>query len=313
MLRLIARRLASAVPLLLVATFTLFAMIDFIPGDPAVALDNGDPSLIPYIRASLHLNEPLYERYGRWLLDAIQGNLGTSYSVAHPSVTSLIGSAAPITLSVFALAIVISTVVAFTLGIIAAIRVGRPLDRVLSALFALFVATPSFWLGYLFILWFGIDLGWLPVLGYAPPSAGLWQWLSHLILPSVTLAPPLTAQVALQLRGGLIDAMGRDYILSARAKGLREWAVVGKHALKNVGAPVATVVGFQIANLLGATVIVETVFGLPGIGNLTVQSAEGRDVPTLLGLVLCTTLLVVAVNLVVDISYGYFNPKVRTA
>ena len=301
-----------ALPLLVFVTFAVFVLVSLMPGNPARILAGANPSLVPYITKELGLNKPLMSRYWDWLSAAIGGNLGQSY-VQHESVDSALWAALPITASLITLSLVISSVTAFVAGLAAALRVGRITDRVIGTISALAIAAPPFWIGYLFVLWFAIDVRWLPALGYESPSNGIWAWISHLILPAVTLSLWTSAILTLQLRGAMLDVLGRPYILSARAKGLGGVAIIGKHALKNSAAPVVTVLGFQLAQLIGGTVLVEDVFSLPGLGKLALTSTLDRDVPVMLGLVVLTTLVVIAVNFLVDLSYGYFNPKVRVS
>jgi peptide/nickel transport system permease protein len=294
----------------------VFVLISFIPGNPAIAIANGNPYLVPYIEKSLNHNQPLVVRYLFWLSVVVQGNFGRSYQISHQTVTSLIATAAPVTFSITLLAIILAFFVALVLGITAAIACAhkrfRFIDRLLTTIFSIAIAMPSFWLGYVLVLWFAVNFKWLPALGYARLSEGWWPWLSHVILPASVLGTQPAAVMALQLRGALLDVFNRDYILSARAKGLPGFRIVGKHALKNAMIPVVTVLGSLLAQLLGGAVIVETVFALPGLGTLAVQSALSRDVPVLLGLVVITTLVVTGVNLLVDISYGYLHPNSRS-
>jgi peptide/nickel transport system permease protein len=308
---LVLRRLMLAPLLLAIVTFLIFVLISLAPGDPAVLLAGDNPQLADYIRKSLHLSDPIVVQYGRWVGNAVQGNLGTSYQIGHPSVGQTLMQRAPITLSIAGLAILISLTGALILGTLAALRPDGVVDRIITSICAIAIAVPGFWLGYLLALWFAVKLGWLPAVGYRPISAGFWPWLSHVILPALTLAPLPMATKALQLRGAMLEVFGRDYILSARAKGLRPRQVVMKHGLKNALAPVVTLLGFQLAAILGGSVIVESVFAIPGMGSLAVQATLSKDVPILLGVVTFTTLVVVLVNSLVDVLYGYLNPRVR--
>jgi peptide/nickel transport system permease protein len=303
-----------AIPLLLVVSFSVFALVSFMPGNPATILAGTNPELVPYITKELKLDKPLPVQYVHWIGRAVQGDLGLSWvaltSGRHESVASEIIDRAPITLAICGFAILLSLILGLSLGMLGATRSGW-VDRVVTAFSALCIAVPGFWLGFVLILWFGVRLGWLPVFGYVPLGSGFWQWLSHIILPAVTLAIAMSASLTLQFRGALLDVLGKDYILSARAKGLKGSKVLWKHAMKNAFAPVATILGFQLANLLGATVIIENVFNIPGLGTLAVSSTFGRDIPVILGLLVCTTLLVVIVNTLLDLVYAYLNPRVR--
>jgi peptide/nickel transport system permease protein len=314
---LIARRLALLVPLLIAVSFGVFVLLSLMPGNPAEALAGQNPELVPYIEKSLHLDEPLLLRYWHWVSDAARGNLGDSWQAfthgQKTPVTSLIAGIAPVSASLIVLAMVFAFVGALVLGTLVAVRANGLLDRCVLVLAALFIAAPGFWLAYLGIIWFGVDLGWLPVLGYKPPSAGLWPWLSHVLMPAIVLAIHPTAAMTLQLRNALLEVFRQDYILSAYAKGLPRWLIVGKHALKNAAVPVVTLLGYQFATLFGATAIIENVFGIPGLGTLAIQATVNRDVPVLLGLVVFTTFLVVLVNVLTDVANGFLNPRVRIA
>src|SRR6266508_2829 len=309
MLRLAMVRLVLALPLLVVVSFGLVALVSLIPGDPALVLAGTHPELAPAIRQSLHLDDPLLMRYWNWASGAVHGDLGESY-VLHESVASLIWARLPTTASLIVLAMLISIFTALVLGTISALNANTSIDRSLTVSSAFAIAAPPFWVGNLLVLWFAVDHQWFPALGTTTLSDGLWPWLSHLVLPAVTLSLWTGAMLTLQLRRALIEVLGRGYILSARAKGLSSVSVVGKHALKNSASPVVTVLGYQLAHLFGGTILVENVFAIPGLGSLALDSTIDRDVPVMLGLVVCTTLLVIVVHFFVDVSYGYFNPKV---
>lgn len=317
MTALIGRRLALLVPLLLLVSFSVFVLLSFMPGNPAEALAGTNLELVPYIQKSLHLNDPLLTRYWHWLGAAIHGDLGDSWQAftngQKTSVVSLIEKYAPVSASLVGLAIALSFVLALVLGTLAAVRENGIVDRAILVLTAVSIASPSFWLAYLGVIWFGVKLKWLPVLGYMPVSAGFWPWLSHVIMPAVVLAIHPAAAMTLQLRNGLLEVFRQDYVLSAYAKGLSGRVVIWKHALKNAAVPVMTLLGFQLASMFGATAIIENVFGIPGLGTLAIQSTINRDVPVLLGLLVFTTLLVVVANTITDIANGLLNPKLRTA
>lgn len=316
MWRLASRRILLAIPLLLVVSFVMFVLVSLMPGNPASILAGSNPQIAPYIAGALHLNESLPSRYVHWLAGAVHGNFGISwYGLAqgiHEPALRLILQRAPVTLSMAGLAMLISLSLAFVLGMASATRPNGAVSRFTTIFTALSIASPGFWVAYMLILVFAVNLHWLPAFSYLPPSQGLWPWFSHILLPAITLALVPTAALTLQLRSSLIEVLGRDYILSARAKGLSPRAILWKHALKNALVALVTVLGFQLAGLLGATAIVESVFSIPGIGQLAVQSALSRDIPVLLGLLVLTTLLVIVVNTLMDLVYAYLNPRVRT-
>jgi peptide/nickel transport system permease protein len=314
MIKLIARRLLSAIPLLLVVSFAVFLLVDLAPGDPAYRLagENPSPEQVEQVRRALRLDDPLPLRYGRWLADLAQGSLGQSMSTSEP-VSELVARRLPVTLSLTALALVFSIVVGLGAGIVAALFPRRWPDHIVIALGSAGIAVPSFWLGLLLVIFFAVENDWFPALGYAPLSDGFWLWLYHLTLPAITLAVLPTAEMALQVRAAVLEVLNRDYILAARARGLAPASIILKHALKNAAIPVVTVLGFRASQLLGGSVIVESVFVLNGIGTLAIISALSSDMPVMLALTVVTTLAVVVINLCVDSSYAYFNPKVRSA
>jgi peptide/nickel transport system permease protein len=310
----IGKRLLLTLPLVVIVTFFVFALIDLAPGDPAKILagENATPQRVQQIRKELHLDDGLFERYGRWAGDAVQGDLGHSLVTSEP-VTDVIERRLPVTLSLVLVGVSMAVVAALGLGVAAAMHPGKFVDRAVTSLAALGLSIPSFWLGIVLVLNFAVYRKWFPALGYSPiAEGGVWQWLYHLILPGIALATVTAAELALQLKAALIETMKKDYILVANAKGLSRGTIVRKHALKNAAIPVVTVLGFRLAQILGGTIVIETVFNLPGLGTLAVNSTLGRDVPVLLGLVAFMTVLVAVINLAVDLSYGYFNPKVRT-
>ncbi|WP_031939852.1 ABC transporter permease [Prescottella defluvii] len=312
MLRFAARRLLMAIPLLLVVSFVVFVLIDLAPGDPAVTLagENPTPAQVEQIREQLRLDDSLPERYAVWLAHAVQGDLGQSF-VNGQSVAEMVGDRLTVTLSLVLVAMILTLVIGPLAGLAAAARPGAVVDRMITALASAAIAVPPFWLGLILVVVLAVNLGWLPALGYEPLAEGFGPWISHLILPAIALAMLPMAEVALQLKTSLADVLGRDYILNAEAKGLSVTQVRIKHAAKNAAVPVVTVLGSRFAQMIGGTVAIETVFGLAGLGTLAVNSVLGRDIPVLLGLVVLTTAIVLVVNLLVDISYGYFNPKVR--
>lgn len=311
-MKLFARRLLLAVPMLLVVSFLVFVLVDLAPGDAAVSLagDRPTPERLAEIRAELGLDDPLLVRYGRWLGDAVTGDLGTSLQTREP-VLDKITETAGVTVSLVLVAVVLSTAIALLLGVIAAVRSGGLLDRAITTASAVAVAAPPFWLGMLLILWLAINRTWLPALGYSSFGDGWWDWLRHLFLPALALGALPGAELAMQLKASLTEELGRDYVLTARARGIGGTSIVLKHAMKNAMIPVVTVFGFRLAQLLGGTVTIESLFFMNGIGTLAIRSTFQRDVPVLLGLVVVLTLVVILINLIVDASYSFFNPRTR--
>jgi peptide/nickel transport system permease protein len=310
LLRRVLLRLAGSVPLLVLLAFAVFAFLDLAPGDIAVRIagETASAADVDRIRRSLGLDEPLLSRFGNWLADAVRGDLGTSLSSGE-QVSDMLASRIPVTLSLLLVSLSIAIVVGFAAGLVAALRSGSFLDRLLSTLSAVSIAAPPFWIGLVLAYVFAIQLSWFPAVGYAPFADGPVEWLRTLLLPAIALAAIPAAEVMRQLRGSLQDVLATDYVLAARAKGLRTTALVGKHGLKNAAIPVVTVLGFRVAQVIGSTVVVESVFNIQGIGSLLVRAVLQRDIPVVLGVTLMTTIFVVVVNLLVDLSYGYFSPR----
>lgn len=312
MINLLIRRVIAAIPLLFLVTFLAYGTILLIPGDPAIAIagENATEEMVEATRERLGLNDPFVVQYGRWVYGAVQGDLGSSL-FANRSVSGAIAERLPVTLAVTFAALFLATIVAIPAGIISARRKGTWIDRSTTLSATLGIAMPNFWLGLVLVLIFAVYLGWFPAIGYVPFSENPFEWARHIFLPAVALGAAACAEITRQLRSAVIDVAEQDYVRTARAKGLRGPKIVGKHILKNAAVPVITVLGLQVTRLLGGAVIIEQVFALPGIGQLAVNSVFNRDVPMILGVIFVASLIAVFVNLLVDLSYGWFNPKVR--
>jgi peptide/nickel transport system permease protein len=303
----------AAIPLLIIVPFLVFVLIDLAPGDSAYTLAGDDPTpeRIAAIRESLGLNDPLLLRYAKWMWNALHGDLGTSF-MSNESVTDMIVRRAGTTLSLVLVAMIFAVVVGVILAIVAARRPGGVVDRLINWVASIAIAIPAFWFGLVLASVFAVTLRWFPAFGYQPPSAGFGVWLSYLILPGLALGLLPAAEVALQLRSSLGEVLKSDYILNAEARGLSRRSIMMKHALKNAAVPVVTVLGFRVSEVLAGSVTLEIIYNMSGLGRLAVDSVLSRDVPVLIGFVFFTTVIVVVVNLIVDVSNGYFNPKVRT-
>lgn len=312
MIKFLLRKLAMALPLLIVVPFLVFAMIDLVPGDPAAILagENADPAQIEAVREKLNLDAALLVRYGEWLLNAVQGDLGASFT-SGASVIDLLGRSLGATLSLVAFALLIAVVLGVSLAVLAAARPYGPLDRAISAGAALAIAMPTFWLALLLVSLLAIQVPLFPSFGYVPPGDGLGEWVAHLVLPALALSVLPAAELVMQLRSSLLSTMTTDYVLNARAKGMPPSSVMFKHGMKNALVPVVTVFGFRVAEILGGTVAIEFIFNISGLGRLALDAVQARDIPVVLGFVLFSTLVVVVVNFLVDLSYGYLSPKVR--
>lgn len=308
----LGRRVVSTIPMLVLVGLITFLLIHITPGDPAavVAGENASLEAIEDARRRLGLDKPFPVQFWNWLLSVLSGDLGTSFTSGKP-VTELILDRMPITLSLTAGATLIGLLIAIPLGVFAATRRGSWLDRITILGTSLGIAAPEFFIGLLLVLLIALQLGWLPATGFVPFSEDPVEFFLRLTLPSITLGLSVAAELARQVRGAMIEVLARDYIQTARAKGLSTLSIIVKHGLKNAAIPVVTVMGLQIRRLLGGTVIVEQIFAMNGVGSLAVRAVFLRDLPVLLGVALTTAVIVLIINLIVDMSYSYFDPKVR--
>jgi peptide/nickel transport system permease protein len=312
----IVRRLVALVPLLLLISFAVFALVLVIPGDPAQTLAGGtkaDPATVVRIRHQLHLDEPLVNQYWRWLSHAVRGDLGKPLYPATQTVAGAIASRFPVTLSLTLAAMAVSLLIGIPGGILAGLRPGTLTDRSVTFGTSLGIAMPDFWVAMILVVLFAVKIHLLPAIGYVGFSKSPTHWLRSMILPCTALGLAGGATIARQLRGSLIDALDQDYIRTARAMGLRRRTIIGKYALKNAATPVVTLVGLQFAYLLGGTFIIEQIFSIPGMGQYMLGAIQLKDLPKVQGVVLVTAVIFVLVNLVVDISYGFLSPKVRVS
>lgn len=312
MARFLLWRLLSTVPVMLTVLVVIFLLLHLGPGDPAATLagDNATPEQIASIRARLHLDQPLIVQFAIYLRQVLSFDLGVSVFSNRP-VTALILQRAEPTLMLATTTTLLSVIVAVPAGIYAAKRVGRFGDYVVMGLSAIAFSVPVFVLGYLLMQSFAISLRWLPVQGYRPLSAGLMACLTSLTLPTLALTCLFAALVARITRATMLDVLAQDYIRTARAKGAGRFRILIVHALKNIGVPVVTVVGTSFAALLGGVVVTESVFNIPGAGRLTVEAILTRDYPVVQGVMLVFAVILVGVNLLVDLSYTLFDPRIR--
>ena len=308
----VARRVLSTVPVLLIVAVLVFLLLRLTPGDPAAILagDAANTEQIARIRTSLGLDRPILAQFGIWIGHLLQGNLGESFYYK-TGVATLIGQRLEPTLSLAAITITIAVLVAVPLGVLAAWRFGGWLDRALMGFSVLGFSVPVFVLAYILIWLVSLKLGWLPVQGYQRIADGIGPWLYHLILPSLTLSVIYIALLARVTRASVIEALGEDYIRTARAKGLPEARVLVRHALANAAIPIVTVIGIGIALLIGGVVVTESVYAIPGLGRLTVDAVLARDFPTIQGVILFFSFICVLVNLLIDLSYVFLDPRIR--
>lgn len=314
MLTFLLRRVLALVPLLLLVSIAVFALLLLSPGDPASVIAGEDPSpeRVAAIREELGLDRPAPARFADWVGGVVQGDLGSSLFTGYPVARSIVDRL-PVTLCLVGLALALSTVGGLTAGVLGAARPRSRIARVVTLGSSLGVAVPVFWLALVLILVFSLKLAWLPATGYVGFAENPWQWFTHLALPAVALAAPGTAEIARQTRAAVSTALGRDFIRTARAAGLPRRQIVLRHALKNAMVPAVTVIALQVSQLFALAVIVEQIFDLPGVGTLVVDAVFRRDLPVIQGVVLVTACLVALANLAADLSYGWFDPRVRTA
>ncbi len=306
------RRLAATLPVLLVVAVLVFLTLRLTPGDPAAVLagDAATTEQIAQIRATLGLDRSIPEQFVIWAGQLLSGDLGQSYYYKLP-VTELIAQRLEPTLSLALLTITLAVAVAVPLGVLSAWRAGGWLDRGLMAFSVLGFSVPVFVSAYLLIWLVSLKLGWLPVQGYKRLSEGVGPWLYHLALPALTLSLIYIALIARVTRASVMETLGEDYIRTARAKGLPEAVVLKRHALANAAVPIVTVIGIGIALLIGGVVVTESVYAIPGLGRLTVDAVLARDFPTIQGVILLFSFVYVLVNLLVDLSYVFFDPRIR--
>jgi peptide/nickel transport system permease protein len=304
--------LLSTLPVLGVVAVLVFLMLRLTPGDPAAVLagDQATTEQIAMIRANLGLDRSIPEQFVIWLGHLLQGDLGQSYYYKLP-VTELIAQRLEPTLSLAVVTITLAVLIAVPLGVVAAWRFGGWLDRGVMAFSVMGFSVPVFVSAYLLIWLVSLKLGWLPVQGYKRLSEGLGPWLYHLTLPAITLSLIYIALIARVTRASVLETLGEDYIRTARAKGLPEVLVLRRHALANAAVPIITVIGIGVALLIGGVVVTESVYAIPGLGRLTVDAVLARDFPTVQGVILLFSFVYVLVNLLVDLSYVFFDPRIR--
>ncbi|MDT0262633.1 ABC transporter permease [Jatrophihabitans lederbergiae] len=305
------KRLISLIPVLLGISFIVFFLIRLIPGDPATTLlgSHATPDSVRELRSQLGLSKPLWSQYVTFLGHLFRGNLGYSF-VYNSSVTSLVTTSLPTTLWLLISATVFTILIAVPLAVLAAARRNGVVDNVIRAVPVVGLGLPSFWLGIMLILVFGLKLGWFPVAGFGDTFA---SHLRSIVLPGITIALTLSPILIRSLRASMIDVLSSDYIVTARAKGLSTSRVVLRHALRNAAVSSITVLGVNIAYLTGSTLVVERVFSLPGIGQQMINSILGRDFPTVQGITMVFAIMVVAVNLLTDVTHAALDPRVNLA
>ena len=305
MLRYVIRRLIMAIPVLLGVSVLVWSMVYLTPGDPVEIMSYGTTMNLEQreqLRHVLGLDQPLYIQYGRFVLNAVQGNLGQSMFTKR-AVLGELKDQLPSTIALTAAGMFVAIVIGFSFGIASALRPNSWLDALLMSVSFLGLSLPHFWLGLMLIFIFAVRLGWFPATGHGG--------LNRLVLPALALGWSFAAIIARLVRQCLLDVMRQEYVLVARAKGLRDRAVVWRHALKNMLIPVITILGLQVGNMLGGAVVIENVFARQGIGRLAVQALLRKDFPMVQGIVLLSALIYVILNILVDLSYAWLDPRIR--
>jgi peptide/nickel transport system permease protein len=312
MLKYVIRRILATIPVMAVVALFVFSLLYIAPGDPAaiIAGDQATPADVARIRASLGLDRPFLVRFGEWGWQVLHGDLGTSIFTNLP-VEAMIAQRIEPTLSLMAITLPFAVVVAVPLGVIAAWQADTLIDRAIMAFAVLGFSVPVFVIGYVLAYVFGLQLDWVPVQGYTPFAEGFEPWIENLILPALALGCVYIALIARTTRAAMLEVLQQDYIRTARAKGVGQTGLLFVHALKNAAVPIVTVIGIGMALLIGGAVVTETVFAIPGIGRLTLESILRRDYPVIQGIVLLFSFVYVVVNLLVDLTYTVLDPRIR--
>jgi peptide/nickel transport system permease protein len=313
MLAFIARRMLIAVPTLLMVSVFIFLMQKLLPGDPVLAMagEERTPEILDYLREKYHLNDPLHVQYFHWITGALSGDLGISLRTNQPVLT-LVVQKLPVTIQLALMAIVIAVVIGIPMGIVSAVKKGTTLDYVANVVALSGLSIPNFWLGIMLMLLISVKLGWLPASGYVPPGEDLARSLQTMIMPAFVLGTALAATLMRHTRSAMLGVLRMDYVRTARAKGLSEKVVVLKHAFRNALLPVVTLSTLLFGELLAGAVLTEQIFTIPGFGKLIVDAVFNRDYAVVQGVVLCTAVGFILLNLVADVAYILLNPRLRT-
>jgi peptide/nickel transport system permease protein len=308
----IVRRILATIPVMVVVALFVFSLLHLSPGDPAaiIAGDTATADDIARIRQKLGLDEPLYTQFGTWIWALLHGDLGISIFTNLP-VSKLIAQRVEPTITLTISTLIVAVLAAIPMGVLAAWKAGSWIDRVVMFFAVLGFSVPPFVLAYLLIYAFAISTDFLPVQGFVPIGGGLWPFLSHIVMPSLTLGMVFAALIARMTRASMLDVLAQDYIRTAQAKGLANDKVLIGHALKNAAVPIVTIIGIGVASLISGVVVTETVFAIPGLGRLTVDAILRRDYPIIQGIILVFSAAYVLVNLLVDLSYTFLDPRIR--
>jgi peptide/nickel transport system permease protein len=312
MLTFLARRLLIVLPTLLFVSIIIFGLQHLLPGDPAIAMagEERDPQAIAEIRAKYNLDKPLPVQYALWAGGVLQGDLGISIRIQKP-VTELLVEKLPVTVELAVLAMLVALSIGLPAGVVSALYNGRWPDYVANVIGLWGLSTPNFWLGIMMILLFSVNLGWLPASGYVPPGEDLLGNLKAMAMPAFVLGTGIAAVIMRHTRSAMLQVLSSDYLRTARAKGLAERVVIGKHAMRNAAVPVITLGALEFGQLLGGAVLTEQIFSIPGFGKLIVDAVFNRDYAVVQGVVLVTATAYILLNLLADVAYFLVNPKLR--
>lgn len=312
MLRFVLRRFLALIPVLFVVSTVVFAITYLTPGDPAVYIlgDNATTDEVLRLRAQMGLDRPFFVQYFIWLTGVVTGDFGISYVRRIPVSEMIVSNIEP-TLTLATYGLIVALAIALPAGIVAATRRGKSADHILMTSTLFGMSMPSFLLALFFVMLVGVQLRWLPVAGYRPIEDGFFEHLRYLALPALCIGLVTSAFIARMTRSSMLEVLGSNYVTTARSKGLPEFTIVNKHALRNAFLPILTVIGQTVGGLIAGTVVVETIFNIPGLGQLTLAAINSRDFPVIQGIVLVVAFGYVTVNLIVDLLYGVLDPRVR--
>jgi peptide/nickel transport system permease protein len=316
MARYILLRLLHGVIVIIIVSILVFLIMRLLPGDPVLlyidraAITNVEPATLAQLRAEFGLDKPLYAQYLHWVNNILHGDLGRSI-FTKLAVSSIAKQRFPVTAYLGILSLLLSSIVAISAGIICALKRGGWLDTLVSSLTNIGVSAPIFWLGILLIYLFGVHLKWLPIYGYTSPFTDFWLSTRQIIMPVICLSVVSISFVTRQTRSSILEIVRNDYVRTAWAKGLREQTIVTRHVLRNSLIPIATLIGLQVSSIISGSVLVETVFNIPGVGRMMVNALFSHDYPIIQGGAFLIASFVVVINLLVDISYGWLDPRIR--
>lgn len=306
------RRLLVAFPIIVIVALITFGLVYLMPGDPAATMagDGATAEQIAAVRTEMGLDRPFFIQFFDWGGSALSGDLGRSFHYGVP-VTELLSHRIGVTVSIIVVGLFFAILIGIPAGLIAGMRPGSATDRIVTGLTTLGISVPAFWLAMVMISIFAIELGWFNATGYTPISEGFGGWLYSMLLPGLAVAATSAADIARQTRSSVVTVVGQDFIRTNRAMGVKSASITMRHVLRNAGISIATITGLQIERLLGAAVVVELLFAMPGIGDLALTSVQSQDIPAIQGVVILVASIVIVTNLVVDLSYAWINPKLR--